>query len=95
VAIDALPRSVDFLRDQLGDLFIAIELDDADANPDAVLNPHSVLTEHLIDQLGQPTQVALHQVLDFLRGRLAVDRDATGRLPTPGRKCAPQDRETL
>jgi dienelactone hydrolase len=60
----------DFLRDQLGDAFTAVELDDADANPDAVLSPHSVLTEHLIDEPGQPTHAALHQVLDFLRDRL-------------------------
>jgi len=68
----------DFLRDQLGDAFIAIELDDEDANPDAVLSPHSVLTEHLIDQPGQPTQAALHQVLDFLHSRLTLDRQPTG-----------------
>jgi hypothetical protein len=68
----------DFLREQLGDAFIAIELEDADANADAVLSPHSVLTEHLIDQPGQPTQAALHQVLDFLRSRLVEGRPATG-----------------
>jgi hypothetical protein len=62
----------EFLRDQLGDAFIAIELDDADANPDGVLNPHSVLTEHLIDEPGQPTHAALHQVLDFLCRRLVL-----------------------
>jgi hypothetical protein len=62
----------DFLREQLGDAFIATELDDADANPDGVMSPHSCLTEHLIDEPGQPTQAALHQVLDFLRGRLVV-----------------------
>jgi hypothetical protein len=66
----------EFLRDQLGDGFIAIELDDADANPDAVLNPHSVLTEHLIDEPGEPTQAALHQVLEFLRSRLVAVTDA-------------------
>jgi dienelactone hydrolase len=60
----------EFLRAQLGDAFIAIELDDAAANPDGTLSPHSVLTEHLIDQPGEPTYVALHQVLDFLRARL-------------------------
>jgi hypothetical protein len=32
--------------------------------------PHSVLTEHLIDQPGQPTRVALDQVLDLFRERL-------------------------
>ena len=68
----------DFLRDQLGDAFTAIELDDADANPDAVLSPHSVLTEHLIDEPGQPTHAALQQVLDFLRSRLVEGRTATG-----------------
>ncbi|WP_019930824.1 dienelactone hydrolase family protein [Nocardia sp. BMG111209] len=62
----------DFLRDQLGDAFVAIELDDAAANPEGVLSPHSVLTEHLIDEPGQPTQDALHRVLDFLRDRLEV-----------------------
>jgi len=67
-------KRFDFLRDQLGDAFIAIELDDADANPAGVLSPHSVLTEHLIDEPGQPTQAALHQVLDFLRSRLVLDR---------------------
>jgi dienelactone hydrolase len=68
----------EFLRDQLGDAFIAIELDDADANPDGVLSPHSVLTEHLIDEPGQPTQAALHRVLDFLSSRLVSDRRPAG-----------------
>ena len=54
---------------------IAIELDDADANQDAVLNPHSVLTEHLIDEPGEPTQAAPHQVLEFLRSRLVAVTD--------------------
>jgi hypothetical protein len=29
-------------------------------------------TEHLIDEQGQPTRAALHQVSDFLRSRLQV-----------------------
>jgi hypothetical protein len=41
-------------------------------NPDGVLSPHSVLTENLIDEPGQPTHAALHWVLDFLRTRLQV-----------------------
>ncbi|RUP31438.1 MULTISPECIES: dienelactone hydrolase family protein [Mycolicibacterium] len=61
-----------FLREQLGDAFIAVELDDATANPDAVLSPHSVLTEHLIDEPGQPTYQALQRVLDFLGTKLEV-----------------------
>jgi dienelactone hydrolase len=59
-----------FLRDQLGDAFIAVELDDADANPDAMMKPHSVLTEHLIDQVGTPTRQALDDVLELFRTRL-------------------------
>lgn len=60
----------EFLREQLGDAFIAVELEDADANPAATLPPHSVLTEHLIDEPGQPTRAALDQVLELFRTRL-------------------------
>lgn len=60
----------DFLRRHLEDAFVAVELEDADANEDAVLKPHSVLTEHLIDEPGQPTRAALDQVLDLFRTRL-------------------------
>ncbi|MCF6390714.1 dienelactone hydrolase family protein [Mycobacterium sp. MBM] len=62
----------DFLREQLGDAFVAVELSDADANPEAMMPPHSVLTEHLIDEPGQPTRAALDQVLDLFRRRLLV-----------------------
>lgn len=33
---------------------------------------HSVLTEHLVDEEGQPTRDALEQVLGLLRSRLLV-----------------------
>jgi dienelactone hydrolase len=60
-----------FLRDELGDGFVAVELDDSAANPAAAMkNPHSVVTEHLIDEPGQPTRAALDQVLDLFRTRL-------------------------
>jgi dienelactone hydrolase len=59
-----------FLREQLGDAFVAVELDDDAANPDAPMKPHSVLTEHLVDAPGEPTRAALDQVLDLLRTRL-------------------------
>ncbi len=60
-----------FLREQLGDAFIAIELDDAAANPEALMrNPHSVLTEHLVDEPGTPTRIALDEVLDLFRRKL-------------------------
>ncbi|RXS85648.1 dienelactone hydrolase [Streptomyces sp. TM32] len=58
------------LRRELGAAFTAVELDASAANPDAVLPPHSVLTEHLIDAPGQPTRAALDEVLDLLRTRL-------------------------
>jgi len=61
-----------FLREQLGDAFVAVELEDADANPDGLIPPHSVLTEHLIDEPGQPTRAALDLVLDHFRTRLLV-----------------------
>lgn len=59
-----------WLREQLGDAFVAVELDDEDANPDGVLAPHSVLTEHLVDEPGSPTRAALDDVLDLLSAKL-------------------------
>ncbi|KLL10612.1 MULTISPECIES: dienelactone hydrolase family protein [Protofrankia] len=59
-----------FLREQLGDAFVAIDLDDSSANPEARMKPHSVVTEHLIDEPGQPTRAALDQVLELFRTRL-------------------------
>jgi dienelactone hydrolase len=61
-----------FLKEQLGDAFIAVELGDDAANPDAAMKPHSVLTEHLIDAPGQPTRDALDQVLNLFRTKLGV-----------------------
>jgi dienelactone hydrolase len=61
-----------FLREQLGDAFVSVELEDADANPDALMRPHSVLTEHLIDEPGQPTRTALDAVLELFRTKLLV-----------------------
>lgn len=62
-----------FLREQLGDAFVAVELEDEAANPDAPMKmPHSVVTEHLIDEPGEPTRAALDQVLELFRSRLLV-----------------------
>ena len=58
------------LRRELGDAFVAIELPDEAANPAAATKPHSVLTEHLVDEPGELTRDALDQVLDLLRTRL-------------------------
>jgi dienelactone hydrolase len=67
------PERFEFLRRELGDAFVAVELDDSAANPDAMMKPHSVLTEHLVDEAGEPTRDALDGVLAFFRRRLLVD----------------------
>ncbi len=59
-----------FLEDELGDAFTCVELEDEDANPDAAIKPHSVLTEHFVDQTGTPTHDALDRVLDLYRTKL-------------------------
>ena len=67
------PERFQYLRDELGDGFVAVELDDDAANPAAVMkNPHSVVTEHLIDEPGQPTRAALDQVLNLFRTRCCL-----------------------
>lgn len=64
------PERFEMLARELGDAFVAVELDAESANPDARMKPHSVLTEHLIDAPGEPTREALDRVLDHLRSRL-------------------------
>ena len=66
------PERFEMLKRRLGDRFIAVELDSSADNPFG--HPkmaHSVLTEHLQDREGAPTQAALQQVLDFLTERLS------------------------
>lgn len=65
----------DYLRERLGDGFVAVELDQVDGNPAALESPlisdhHSVLTTSLIDEPGQPTRAALDQVMELFRTRL-------------------------
>ena len=60
----------DLLRERLGDAFIAFELDDEAANTHAVMAPHSVLTEHLIDAPGEPTRAAFDAMLELFRTTL-------------------------
>ncbi|MEU6759646.1 dienelactone hydrolase family protein [Streptomyces sp. NPDC046685] len=62
------------LRRELGDAFVAVELEDGAASPDGLLPPHSVVTEHLIDAPGEPTRAALDQVLDLFRTRLLEEK---------------------
>jgi dienelactone hydrolase len=55
----------------LGDRFLGRVLPDSAANPDALMkNPHSVVTQHLIDREGEPTRQALDEILAFFRMRL-------------------------
>jgi dienelactone hydrolase len=70
------------LRRELGDAFIAVEIDSAPGNPYGhPKNAHSVLTHHLQDQPGTPTRDALDKTLAFFRENLGV---GTGPGPRPG-----------
>lgn len=67
----------EFLRRELGDAFVSIELEDGDANPHALTPPHSVLTEHLVDEPGTPTRQAVDRVLDLFRTKLLEEKVPT------------------
>jgi dienelactone hydrolase len=61
------------LKRELGDAFIAVEIDSAPGNPHGhPKKAHSVLTEHLQDRQGTPTRAALDQTLAFFREKLGV-----------------------
>ncbi len=64
------PERFETLKRALGDRFIAIELDPADARPTGRMKPHSPLTVHLAER--GPTVAAQAQVIDFFRERLGV-----------------------
>lgn len=68
------PERFDTLRRELGDAFIAVEIDSSRGNPHGISKrAHSVLTLDLVDEPGHPTRAALEQVLAFLRERLLTD----------------------
>jgi dienelactone hydrolase len=59
------------LRDVLGDGFIAVEIDSSKGNPHGFSRAaHSVLTQHFVDEPGNPTVDALNRVLSFFEERL-------------------------
>jgi dienelactone hydrolase len=58
------------LQREFGAAFEAIEIDEKYANPRGPKPAHSVLTNHLIDETGQPTRVALERTLAFLKEQL-------------------------
>ncbi|MFZ0664650.1 MAG: dienelactone hydrolase family protein [Acidimicrobiales bacterium] len=65
------PARFQRLSEELGEHFIAVELDSSAGNPHGhPKDAHSVLTEHLHDAVGTPTREALDQVLDFYKERL-------------------------
>ncbi len=68
----AVPEArFDTLRRELGDAFIAVEIDSSKGNPHGIPRAaHSVLTEHFVDEPGHPTRDALDRVLAFFTERL-------------------------
>lgn len=59
------------LREELGDRFLAVEIDSSPGNPHGIRKiAHSVLTEDLVDEPGHPTREALDRVLAFFGERL-------------------------
>ena len=86
------------MRRELGDAFIAVEIDSSPGNPHGhPKNAHSVLTEHLQDREGTPTRAALDQTLAFFREKLGVGsgtgtrvgrRRVTGRAYSLRSSCA-------
>jgi dienelactone hydrolase len=69
----AVPEArFDTLRRELGDAFIAVEIDSSKGNRHGIpRSAHSVLTEHFVDEPGHPTREALDRVLAFFTERLA------------------------
>ena len=59
------------LRRELGDAFIAVEIDSSKGNSFGIpRSAHSVLTQHFVDEPGHPTREALDRVLAFFDERL-------------------------
>ena len=80
------PERFERLRQEFGDAFEGIELDDRHANPRAMKPAHSVVTTHLIDKAGEPTRAALDRVLAFFREQL---KSSTQKLVQTARKIKP------
>ena len=68
----AVPETrFDTLRRELGDAFIAVEIDSSKGNPYGIpRTAHAVLTQHFVDEPGHPTREALDRVLAFFAERL-------------------------
>lgn len=67
------PSRFQHLAEELGDGFVAVEIDSSKSNPHGISEmSHSVVTEDLVDEPGHPTQEALGRVLSFFAERLEV-----------------------
>jgi len=77
----AVPRErFDRLREELGDKFIAVEIDSSPGNPHGIpRSAHSVLTQHFVDEPGHPTRDALDRVIGFFRDRLIATSQRASR----------------
>lgn len=65
------PQRFERLREELGDSFIAVEIDSSPGNTHGhPRSAHSVLTSHLQDEPGTPTREALERTLAFFSERL-------------------------
>lgn len=65
------PERFEALRRELGDAFIAVEIDSSKGNAHGIpRTAHSVLTQHFVDEPGHPTRDALDRVLAFFAERL-------------------------
>lgn len=65
------PERFEALRRELGDAFIAVEIDSSPGNPHGFSKQaHSVLTHEFKDEPGHPTREALDQVLNLFREKL-------------------------
>jgi dienelactone hydrolase len=65
------PERFKRLREELGDKFVAVEIDSSTGNEWGNRRAaHSVLTEDFVDEPGHPTREALDKVLDLFRLKL-------------------------
>ncbi|WP_225204660.1 dienelactone hydrolase family protein [Novosphingobium huizhouense] len=60
------------LKETFGERCVTVELPDRDANPDAPIPPHSVLTWHLVDEPGSATRKVEQDVIAFFKRRTAL-----------------------
>ena len=60
----------DDYQSALGDRFEGTVLPADSAKPDTGQPPHSVVTRHLIDEVGEPTRQALDEIIAFYKRRL-------------------------